>query len=131
MSNRTPVVAADEGALVAQRLRALREAPVEGISRRTLLRRSLGLGVALWLTEVTAGSISFLWSTAAGGGGKVRIGTLDQVAAIGAGLPFFDGFPIYVLAARAFVVLVDPKVRAFRPGSDEKGDGSLNVRALS
>jgi len=131
MGNRTPVVAADEGALVAQRLRALREAPVEGISRRTLLRRSLGLGVALWLTEVTAGSISFLWSTAAGGGGKVRIGTLDQVAAIGAGLPFFDGFPIYVLAARAFVVLVDPKVRAFRPGSDEKGDGSLNVRALS
>ena len=131
MGNRTPVVSSEEGALIAQRLRALRDAPVEGISRRTLLRRSLGLGVALWLTEVTAGSISFLWSTAAGGGGKVRVGTLDQVAAIGAGLPFFDGFPVYVLAARAFVVLVDPKVRAFRPGIDEKGDGSLNVRALS
>ncbi len=131
MGNRTPLVSSEEGALVAQRLRALRGAPVEGISRRILLRRSLGLGVALWLTEVTAGSISFLWSTAAAGGAKVRVGTLDQVAAMGAGLPFFEGFPIYVLGARSFVVLVDPKVRAFRPGTDEKGDGSLNVRALS
>jgi len=49
MGNRTPALPTEESKLVAQRLRALREAPVEGISRRTLLRRSLGLGVALWL----------------------------------------------------------------------------------
>lgn len=130
MGNRTPVIAEDQ-ALVAQRLRALREAPVEGISRRTLLRRSLGLGVALWLTEVTVGSLSFLWGANRGQGGPVRVGTLDEVEAMGAGLPFRDGFPAYVLAARAFVVVVDPKIGRFLPGVDEKGDGHLNVRALS
>jgi nitrite reductase/ring-hydroxylating ferredoxin subunit len=131
MGNRTPVVAPEETALVAQRLRALRDSPVQGISRRTLLRRSLGLGVALWLAEVTVGSISFLWSVGRGEGGQVRVGTLDQLAAMGAGVPFLDGFPVYVLAARAFVVLVDPKARHFVPGVDEEGDGHLNVRALS
>src|SRR6185503_17461286 len=105
MGNRAPAIAPEETALVAQRLRALREAPVDGISRRTLLRRSLGLGVALWLAEVTAGSVSFLWGAGRGGGGHVRVGTLDQIAATGAGVPFLQGFPVYVLAARAFVVL--------------------------
>ena len=131
MGNRTPAAPLEETAFVAQRLRALREAPVEGISRRTLLRRSLGLGVALWLAEVTAGSVSFLWNVGKGGGGRVSVGAIDQVAAMGAGVPFLEGFPVYVLAARAFVVIVDPKVGRFIPGVDEKGDGHLNVRVLS
>lgn len=131
MGNREPAVASEGSALVAQRLRALRDAPIEGISRRTLLRRSLGLGMVLWLGEVTAGSLAFLWNSAAGGGGRVRVGTIDDVAAMGAGLPFFDGFPVYAQAARAFIVLVDPKNRRFLSGGDEQGDGLLNVRALS
>jgi len=131
MGNREPTVLSEETSLVAQRLRALRDAPVEGISRRTLLRRSLGLGIALWLGEVTAGSIAFLWNSGSGAGGRVRLGTIDQVAALGPGLPFFDGFPVYAQVARAFIVLVDPKASHFLSGSDEKGDGHLNVRALS
>jgi cytochrome b6-f complex iron-sulfur subunit len=131
MGNREPAVTSEATPLVAQRLRALRESPVEGISRRTLLRRSLGLGVALWLAEVTTGSIAFLWSAASGSGGRVRVGTMDQVESAGAGLPFLGGFPVYVLAARAFIVLVDPKLQRFVPGIDENGDGRLNVRALS
>ncbi len=131
MGNREPTVLSEETSLVAQRLRALRDAPVEGISRRTLLRRSLGLGIALWLGEVTAGSIAFLWNSGSGAGGRVRLGTIDQVAALGPGLPFFDGFPVYAQVARAFIVLVDPKAGHFLSGSDEKGDGHLNVRALS
>jgi nitrite reductase/ring-hydroxylating ferredoxin subunit len=47
------------------------------------------------------------------------------------GLPFFDGFPVYVQPARSFVVLVDPSVHTFLPGTDERGEGILNVRALS
>jgi cytochrome b6-f complex iron-sulfur subunit len=131
MGNREPTVLSEETSLVAQRLRALRDAPVEGISRRTLLRRSLGLGIALWLGEVTAGSIAFLWNSGSGAGGRVRLGTIDQVASLGPGLPFFDGFPVYAQVARAFIVLVDPKASHFLSGSDEKGDGRLNVRALS
>jgi cytochrome b6-f complex iron-sulfur subunit len=131
MGNREPTVISEDTALVAQRLRALRDSPVEGISRRTLLRRSLGVGVALWLAEVGTGSLAFLWSAASGSGGRVRLGTIDEVAAAGAGLPFFDGFPVYVPAARAFIVLVDPKLGRFITGADAKGDGHLNVRALS
>ena len=36
MGNRTPIVKPETEALVGERLRALRQAPVEGISRRTL-----------------------------------------------------------------------------------------------
>jgi cytochrome b6-f complex iron-sulfur subunit len=130
MDPRSPIERPEE-ALVGQRLRALRQAPVEGISRRTLLRRSLGLGVALWLTEVTAGSIGFLWSAVGGARARVRVGTLAEIDAMAAGLPFRQGFPAYILAARAFVVIVDPTVGRFIPGVDDKGEGTLNVRALS
>jgi hypothetical protein len=46
--------------------------------------------------------------------------------------PIVDGFPAYVPAARAFVMIVDPSRGGWDPGSDPTGDGtSLNVRALS
>jgi cytochrome b6-f complex iron-sulfur subunit len=117
--------------LVGAALRARRDAPVEGISRRTLLRRSLGLGIGLWVTELAAGTLSFLWSTAAPGSSRARVGTLADVAGLAPGLPILAGFPAYVQAARAFVVLVDPAIGRFFPGSDPTGEGTLNVRALS
>jgi hypothetical protein len=95
------------------------------------LRRSLGLGVGLWLTEVAAGSVSFLWSTIGGAAAKVRVGTFGDIVARAAALPFRDGFPVYIQEARAFVMLMDPGVGAFLPGSDPDGEGILNVRALS
>jgi Rieske Fe-S protein len=132
VSNRAIVERPDEGPLSGPVLRALREAPLAGISRRTLLRRSLGLGVALWLTEVGAGSVRFLWSSAgAGAAAKVRVGSLDDVAIRAAGLPFREGFPAYIQEARAFVTIVDPGVGSFLPGTDAAGEGTLNVRALS
>ena len=121
----------EDAALVGARLRALRDAPVQGISRRTLLRRSLGLGVTLWLAEVGVGSIGYLWNAVGGQTTRVRIGTLDDIAAINPALPFRDGFPMYVQSARAFVVLLDPGAAGFVPGADESGEGLLNVRALS
>jgi cytochrome b6-f complex iron-sulfur subunit len=38
---------------------------------------------------------------------------------------------MYVQAAHAFVVIVDPADARFIPGEDPMGDGTLNVRALS
>lgn len=131
VGNRELIERPTDGALVAQSLRALRDDPVEGISRRTLLRRSLGLGFALWLTEVAAGSIGFLWNAVGGTAAKVHIGTLDEIANLAPALPFRDGFPMYVQSARSFVVLVDPAARRFLPGVDPEGEGLLNVRALS
>ena len=121
----------EETALVGARLRALRQDPIQGMSRRTLLRRSLGLGFALWLTELGAGSISYLWNAAGGAAAQVRVGMLDDIREINASLPFLDGFPMYVQAARSFVVLVDTDIHRFEPGKDPAGEGSLNVRALS
>jgi nitrite reductase/ring-hydroxylating ferredoxin subunit len=132
VSNREAIEHPNHEQLTGAVMRARRASPVTGMSRRTLLRRSLGAGVALWLTEVAAGSVSFLWSTIGGTSvARVRVGSFADIAARAAGLPFRDGFPAYIQEARAFVVVVDPSVASFLPGSDPTGAGILNVRALS
>jgi cytochrome b6-f complex iron-sulfur subunit len=119
-------------ALTTEAIKSLRQHPVQGISRRRLLRVSIGGAVALWLTELTAGTIGFLWPNLKGGfGGAVRIGTLDDVKTANASLPVGEGFPAYYQDARAFIVLHDPGKQQFVPGEDKTGDGTaLNVRAL-
>jgi cytochrome b6-f complex iron-sulfur subunit len=111
---------------------ALRRQQVAGVSRRQLLRGSLAAGIGLVLTEALAGTIGFLWPTGEGAGGRVRVGTLDELVRASVGLPILDGFPAYVREARAFVVLRDPAVGRFLPGGDETGTGAgVNVLALS
>ena len=121
----------DPPPLSAPVIAARRSHQVAGISRRTLLRRSLGVGVGLVAIEWTSGLVSFLWSASTSGSARVRIGTLEQLIAFNPGLPIDEGYPAYVPEARAFVVTLDPS-RAWLPGSDPTGDGTaLNVRALS
>ena len=119
-------------ALTSQALKSLRHQQVQGLSRRQLIRRSLGAGVALWLLEVSAGTIGFIWPNLASGfGGKLPIGTLDEVKTANSTLPIDEGFPAYFAQARAFVILVDPAQQRFFQGEDTTGDGTaLNVRAL-
>jgi cytochrome b6-f complex iron-sulfur subunit len=113
-------------------LRAARETQVGGLSRRQLMRRAVGAGIGLWLLEVTAGTLGFLWSAAAQATGKVRIGTYEELLAANGDLPIADGFPAYVAPARAFVTIVDPSRRGWNKGRDETGEGTvLNVRAMS
>jgi hypothetical protein len=112
-------------------LRARRAQQVEGLSRRALLRRALGAGVALTIVEGIGGTIAFAWSAAGRTGPRVKVGTLAELVATNPGLPVLDGFPVYVPAARAFVSLVDPARGTWQPGTDDVGEGSLNVRALS
>ena len=119
-------------ALTSQTIKALRHEEVQGISRRRLLRTTIGAGFALWLLEVTAGTLGFLWPNLEGGfGGKVKIGTLDALKKGNVGLPIAEGYPAYVQEARAYIMLVDPARQEFVAGEDPTGDGtSLNVRAL-
>ena len=119
-------------ALSGEAIKSLRRHQVKGISRRQLLRYSIGGAMAVWLLEVTAGTIGFIWPNLSGGfGGKVRIGTLDDIKLQNSSLPISEGFPAYVPEARAFIVLMDPGRQQFVPGEDTSGDGSaLNVRAL-
>lgn len=120
-------------ALTKEAIRSLRNHPVQGMSRRRLLRVSLGGGMALWLTEMLGGFIALFWPNLEGGFGdpRLRIGTLDEIKIKNAGVPVDAGFPAYVPDARAFIVLIDPARQSFVPGKDEQGEGTaLNVRAL-
>ena len=119
-------------ALTSQALKSLRYQQVQGLSRRQLIRRAIGAGVGLWLLELTAGTLGFIWpNLAAGFGGKLPIGTLEEVKTANSSLPIADGFPAYFAQARAFVILIDPAQQRFIAGEDTTGDGHpLNVRAL-
>ena len=132
MSNYQVEPAARPQALTTEAIKARRHEQVQGMSRRTLLRRSIGGGVALWLLELTAGSIGFLWPNLTGGfGGVVKIGTLGDLKTANSNLPIADGFPAYVPDARAYIVLIDTNRQQFVPGTDTTGDGTaLNVRPL-
>jgi cytochrome b6-f complex iron-sulfur subunit len=119
-------------ALAPEAIKSLRRSQVKGISRRQLLRYSIGGAVGLWLLEVTAGTIGFIWPNLSGGfGSKVKIGTLDDIKLANSALPIGDGFPAYVPDARAYVVLINPGQQQFLAGEDTTGDGTaLNVRGL-
>ena len=119
-------------ALTTEAMKALRHEQVQGISRRELLRGSLAAGIGLWLLEMSAGTIGFLWPNLKNQfGGEVVVGTLDELLAANSSLPIDEGFPAYYSSAKAFVMLVDPSQQQFIPGEDPTGDGgSVNVRAL-
>jgi cytochrome b6-f complex iron-sulfur subunit len=119
-------------ALTSQALKSLRHQQVQGISRRSLLRGSLFGAIVVMLTEASAATIGFIWPNLSGGfGGKVKIGTFDDLKLQNSSLPIADGFPAYVQEARAYIVLINPARQQFLPGTDTTGDGSaLNVRPL-
>ena len=132
MSNYHVEPAAKPQALTKEAIKSLRKQQVQGLSRRQLMRTALGTGIGLWLLEISAGTIGFVWPNLSGGfGGKLVIGTLEDVKTQNSQLPVDEGFPAYFAFARAFVILVDPAQQRFVPGEDTTGDGTaLNVRAL-
>ena len=119
-------------ALSSEAIKSLRTHQVQGLSRRQLLRYSIGGAMALWLLELTAGTIGFIWPNLSGRfGGKVKIGTFDDIKLQNSALPISDGFPAYVPEARAFVILFNPARQGYVAGDDVSCDGAaLNVRAL-
>jgi len=121
-------------ALTSEALKALRDRSGPYMSRRQLLRRSLGLGILVWLSEVGLGTIGFLWPNLVGGfGGKIVVGDINVAIsnpAASPGADFTDGAPAYIQAAQSFIVLVDTDQR-FLTGSSPEGDGAAtNVRTL-
>ena len=132
MSNYHVEPAAQPQALTKEAIKSLRRQQVQGLSRRQLMRFALGTGIGLWLLEISAGTIGFIWPNLSGGfGGELEIGTYDDVKTENSSLPIDEGFPAYFAFARSFVVLVDPAQQRFVPGDDPTGDGTaLNVRAM-
>jgi cytochrome b6-f complex iron-sulfur subunit len=122
-------------ALTGEAIKALRGEQVQGVSRRQLLRTSLFAGIGVWLLEITAGTLGFLWPNLAGGfGGVVTLGTIvdaNNTMDIEGGPDFATGAPAHFLDARAFVMLVDPTSPKFVAGTSAAGDGAeTNVRTL-
>ncbi len=132
MSNYQVESADKPKALTKEAIKALRRQQVQGISRRRLLRTSLGAGVGLWLAEVGAGTLGFLWPNLSNGfGGKIVIGKFSDLKLQNSSLPIDQGFPAYVADARAYIVLIDTSRQEFIKGEDKNGDGTaLNVRPL-
>ena len=134
MGNRTPAPLEEPGVLTPAAIRAMRDVQTSGISRRTLLRRSIGGGIALWIAELTAGTLGFLWPNLAGGfGGTFVLGNFATVANNPAvpGAAFDTGAPAYFQDAKTYLMLVDPSRPHFIPGANPYGDGaSTNVRTL-
>ena len=132
MSNYSVEPANKPQALTKEAIKALRHEQVQGVSRRELLRGSLAAAMGLWLVEVTAGTVGFLWPNLQGKfGGLVKVGDFASIKAANSTLPIDQGFPAYVSSAKAFVVLYDPAEQRFLPGADPVGDGrAVNVRAL-
>lgn len=121
-------------AISTQAVKALRHDQVQGLSRRQVLRGSIAGAFMLWLLELGAGTIGFIWPNLTGGfGGKVVLGDITTAASSmdTAGTDFHNGAPAHFLEARAFIMLVDPSRYEFIPGDDPHGDGaSTNVRTL-
>jgi cytochrome b6-f complex iron-sulfur subunit len=114
-------------------LREMRRGRPAGLSRRTLIRRSIGAGVALWLLELTGGTLGFLWPNLSRGfGGTITLGKEEEVAGNPAiqGVSLRDGAPAYYSLARTYVQLIDP-TRGFNDGASSDGEGlNTNVRTL-
>lgn len=114
-------------------LREMRRGRPAGMSRRTLIRRSIGAGVGLWLLEVTGGVLGFLWPNLSRGfGGTIELGDMSAVAGNPAvqGVTLEDGAPAYYSLARTYVQLIDP-ARGFSDGASNDGSGeTTNVMTL-
>jgi cytochrome b6-f complex iron-sulfur subunit len=132
MSNYQVEPAGRPQALSKEAIKALRKEQVQGVSRRQVLRTALGVGLTLFIAELTAGTIGFIWpAIATGNKSKVLIGTYSDVKAQNSSLPINKGFPAYYSAAKAYVILIDTSRQEFVAGADVTGDGTdVNVRAL-
>jgi cytochrome b6-f complex iron-sulfur subunit len=114
-------------------LKEMRKGRPAGMSRRTLIRRSIGAAVALWLLEVTGGILGFLWPNLSRGfGGSIELGNFETVSGSPAvqGVTLADGAPAYFSQARCYVQLIDD-ARGFNEGVSTDGEGlNTNVRTL-
>jgi cytochrome b6-f complex iron-sulfur subunit len=119
--------------LTREVLRDMRRGRPAGLSRRTLIRRSIGAAISLWTLELLGGMLGFLWPNLSRGfGGQIVLGDITAVSGSPAvqGASLQDGAPAYFSQARCYVQLIDP-TRGFADGTSTDGEGlNTNVRTL-
>jgi cytochrome b6-f complex iron-sulfur subunit len=114
-------------ALTEPVLREMRKGQTGGLSRRQLIRRSIGAATALWLLEVSAGTLGFLWPNMASGfGGEINLGDMsslnDNMEVPDTTMQ--EGAPAYFPSARTFVQLTDPNL-GLQNGVSPDGEGTV------
>ncbi len=123
----------EPAALTEPVLREMRNGAPAGLSRRQLIRRSIGVATLLWILEVGAGTIGFLWPNLARGfGGEINLGDIDRLNENMElqGTTLQEGAPAYFPTARTFVQLTDP-TRGLQNGTWAVGVGTVtNVTTL-
>lgn len=88
------------------------------VSRRSFLRRILGVGVGLLSLEFAGGSLAFLWPNLREGlGAPFRVGLMSDILRAQPG--FAEGYPYTFGPARSFLVNV-PAARALASGQPTK-----------
>ena len=116
-------------ALTKEALKAVRHEQVQGVSRRELLRGSLAAGMGLWLLEVTAGTVGFLWPNLEGKfGGEVVVGTLADIKTANSTLPIDQGFPAYCRVGQGVRDPHRPEPAAVHPGRGPGGRRHVGQR---
>jgi hypothetical protein len=81
-------------ALSTEAVKALRKGQVQGLSRRQLIRGALGIGIGLWIVELLAGTLGFLWPNIAGGfGAPILIGRSRRSRPVTRRCPSRRAFP--------------------------------------
>ena len=119
--------------LTREVLRDMRRGRPAGLSRRTLIRRSIAAATSLWVLEVLGGTLGFLWPNLSRGfGGQLTLGDQATVSASNAvsGAVLEEGAPSYFANARTYVQLID-YTRGFADGTSPDGAGeNTNVRTL-
>ncbi len=89
--------------------------PVGELSRRTFMRRAVGVGAGLLALEFVGGTLAFLWPQIREGiGAQFRLGTLDDI--LRAEPRFAEGWPYAFGPARVFLVNV-PAAQAMATGA--------------
>jgi cytochrome b6-f complex iron-sulfur subunit len=79
--------------------------PVGEMSRRTFMRRVLGIGIGILSIEFLAGTVNFLWPNIRSGlGAKISVGSAKDIIAQQA--EWATGLPFPIQPARAFLVNV-------------------------
>ena len=67
--------------LTREVLRDMRRGRPAGLSRRTLIRRSIAAATTLWVLEVLGGTLGFLWPNLSRGlGGQLTLGDQSTVS---------------------------------------------------
>ena len=103
--------------------------PAGELSRRSFMRRAIGVGTGLLALEFAGGTLAFLWPQIREGiGATFRIGTLDDI--LRAEPRFADGWPYAFGPARVFLVNV-PAAQAMALGASVPQDAPTSEQLLA